>query len=63
MDKMIYCRGILFGETIKRDNDFTPCPVAIGDELFPNGIFEFNITKMIEYIQEDPDAFLLKKWL
>jgi hypothetical protein len=40
---------------LKIDNAFTPCPVADGDELFPNGIFEFNITKMVEYIQNDPD--------
>ncbi len=38
---------------IKVDNNFTPCPVAIGDELFPNGIFEFNVTKMLEYVQEN----------
>lgn len=38
---------------LKRDADFTPCPVATGDELFPNGIFVFNITKMNEYIQEN----------
>jgi hypothetical protein len=30
---------------------FTPCPVDDGDELYPNGIFVFNITKMIEYIR------------
>jgi hypothetical protein len=41
--------------TLKVDKNFTPCPVAVGDELFPNGIFEFNITKMLEYIQEHPD--------
>lgn len=40
---------------LKIDNAFIPCPVADGDELFPNGIFEFNITKMIEHIQNNPD--------
>jgi len=30
---------------------YAPCPVAEGDELFPNGIFEFNITKIIAYIK------------
>lgn len=35
---------------LRVDNDFTPCPVATGDELFPNGIFVFNITKLLEYI-------------
>lgn len=41
---------------LKIDNDFTPCPVADGDELFPNGIFVFNITKIIEYIQKNSDS-------
>ncbi|MCK5214242.1 MAG: ParB N-terminal domain-containing protein [Candidatus Omnitrophica bacterium] len=35
------------------DKNFTPCPVDDGDELYPNGIFEFNITKMFEYIQKN----------
>jgi hypothetical protein len=46
---------------LKVDNDFTPCPVAIGDELFPNGIFEFNITKMLEYIQKKPDGIAIEE--
>lgn len=44
-----------------RDVDFTPCPVADGDELFPNGIFVFNVTKMNEYIQEYPDSITLEE--
>lgn len=31
--------------------DFTPCPIDDGDELYPNGIFVFNITKLTEYMQ------------
>jgi len=46
---------------LKVDNDFTPCPVASGDELFPNGIFEFNITKMLEYIQKKPDGIAIEE--
>ena len=46
---------------LKIDNTFTPCPVADGDELFPNGIFEFNITKMIEYIKNNLDHISLEK--
>ena len=41
--------------TLKIDDDFTACPIADGDELFPNGIFEFNITKIMEYIQKNSD--------
>ena len=46
---------------LKVDNDFTPCPVANDDELFPNGIFKFNITKMLECIQKNPDNFILEE--
>lgn len=31
---------------------FTPCPVDDGDELYPNGIFNFNITKMAQFIED-----------
>ena len=40
---------------LKVDNDFIPCPVATGDELFPNGIFVFTITKNIAYIQDNQE--------
>ena len=46
---------------MKIDGDFTPCPVCAGDELFPNGIFEFNITKIIEYIQRNPESVPLEQ--
>lgn len=39
------------------DKDFTPLPLNEGDELFPNGIFEFNITKMLAYIEADSGGF------
>lgn len=38
---------------------FTPCPVETGDELYANGIFEFNITKMIQYIRENSNRVVL----
>lgn len=38
---------------LKLDKNFTPCPVADDDELFPNGIFVFNITKMIEHVRSN----------
>jgi hypothetical protein len=46
---------------LKVDNDFIPCPVTTGDELFPNGIFEFNITKMLEYIKKNPDGIAIEE--
>ena len=46
---------------LKVDKDFTPCPVAEDDELFPNGIFKFNITKMLECIEKNPDDVTLEE--
>lgn len=43
------------------DDDFRPCPVDVGDELYPNGIFEFNITKLLNYIHENPDIVTLEE--
>jgi hypothetical protein len=48
---------------IKLDPNFLPLPVDDGDELFQNGIFQFNITKMLEYIQKNPGCFPLEKVL
>lgn len=42
------------------DENFVPCPVNDGDELYPNGIFVFNITKMIEYIKKNPADIALE---
>jgi len=38
---------------LKTNKHFTPCPIDDEDELYPNGIFVFNITKMAEYIQRN----------
>jgi len=46
---------------LKIDDDFTPCPVAAGDELFPNGIFVFNVTAIMAYIQKNPDSIALEE--
>ncbi len=46
---------------LKADGAFNPCPVDDGDELYPNGIFEFNITKMLEYIQGKPDGITIEE--
>jgi hypothetical protein len=40
---------------LKTNRRFTPCPIDDEDELYPNGIFVFNITKMAEYIKKNPD--------
>ncbi len=36
---------------LRIDPTFSPCIPRVGDEMFPNGIFEFNITRMVEYLQ------------
>ena len=38
---------------ITKHDTFTPFPVEDGDELYQNGIFQFNITRLIEYIQHN----------
>jgi len=48
-------------KSLKVDKHFAPCPVDEGDELFPNGIFVFNITKLLQYIQQHPDSFTLEE--
>ena len=40
-------------QMLKVDKAFTPCPIRDGDELFPNGVFEFNVTKILEYIEKN----------
>jgi hypothetical protein len=35
---------------LDRDPSFQPCEAVDGDELYPNGIFEFNITRLSAYI-------------
>ena len=32
------------------NKNYTPCPSVENDELYPNGIFVFNISKIIEHI-------------
>ncbi len=38
---------------LKVNGNFIPCPAKTDDELYQNGIFVFNITKMIEYIKKN----------
>lgn len=46
------------GTKLTMDNSFTPCPESDGDEFYPNGMFVFNITKMTEYILNNPEVFV-----
>ena len=40
---------------ISIDKNFAPASMDDGDELYPNGIFVFNITKMTEYLRRHKD--------
>jgi len=42
---------------LRRDRRFQPCPTEPGDELYPNGIFEFNITHLLGLITAHPERF------
>ena len=39
-------------EKLPVNNNFKPCQVDENDELFPNGIFVFNITQILAYLQK-----------
>ena len=41
----------------KLNKTFQPPPCDAGDEFYPNGIFEFNITKLLEFINANKDDF------
>ncbi len=43
--------------TLIPDPEFTPAVLREGDEYYANGIFEFNITMILEYIRSNPDQF------
>ncbi len=44
---------------LKSNNSFEPFPAKEGDECYPNGIFEFNISKILEDIEQNPTNFQL----
>ncbi|MEI7911836.1 MAG: hypothetical protein WCK77_19570 [Verrucomicrobiota bacterium] len=41
-------------QPLRADPRFSPCAVDDGDELFPNGLFVFNVSRMLEYLEERP---------
>jgi hypothetical protein len=44
----------------KVDTKFRPCLAEDGDELYPNGIFEFNITRLLSFIEGHREQFLVE---
>ncbi len=52
---------------IKIDPSFTPCDAKEGDEIYPNGIFHFNISRILEDIESGKlevirEQFDVKEW-
>ena len=46
---------------LKLDEHFVPCPEEEDDELYPNGIFVFNITHLLAYLQCDKSRILISE--
>ena len=46
-------------QPLEYDKNFLPCPVEDGDEIYRNGIFEFNISKMIAYLKQEDSGVSL----
>ena len=42
---------------LKLDKTFQPCPVEPGEEFFANGIFEFNITRLLGFVETHVERF------
>jgi hypothetical protein len=42
---------------LKLDKKFSPYPIDDDDEIYRNGIFEFNITKLIAFIASNAEDF------
>lgn len=42
---------------LKANKLFQPCAVDVDDELYPNGIFVFNITKLLNFIVANKNKF------
>jgi len=43
--------------TLKFSPSFGSCPVEEGEEVFRNGIFGFNVTRLMAFIEAHPDRF------
>jgi hypothetical protein len=46
---------------LKLDMNFQPCTPQVGEELFPNRLFEFNISQLLAFIQAHADRFPVER--
>jgi hypothetical protein len=45
---------------LKLAKSFEPCPIDAGDEVFRNGIFEFNVTRLSAFVEAQPERFAIE---
>jgi hypothetical protein len=45
------------GVKLRLDKKFQPCAAEPGDELYPNAIFVFNITRLLAFIETQAERF------
>src|SRR6266404_6308132 len=57
MTIMAQLQGRPLPTRLRLDKGFQPCPIEPGDEMYPNGIFEFNVTRLLAFVQEHTDRF------
>ena len=42
---------------LKLSSRFLPCAAEVGDELYPNGIFEFNVSRLWDFVRANAERF------
>lgn len=47
----------LIPRKLKLDKKFQPCSIEVGDEWYANGIFDFNITRLLAFLEARVEAF------
>jgi len=56
MNKMLSAE-ITLPTKLKLDKKFQPCPIEPGDEAYPNGIFVFNISRLLDFIDAHREEY------
>jgi hypothetical protein len=45
---------------LKLNPRFQPCAAQVGDELYPNGIFEFNVSRLWDFVRAHAERFAIE---